>query len=128
MGLCLAVLLGACGGMVAECDDDEVVKVALSIVYDSEDLVGLGLEFTMADIVTVYHNDQTDKYTCRAQMTVTYPEEIETIHGTAESRAFTRTNSAPFAYTVQTTGSDGVFYVEVEDALRWLGKAEQIGA
>lgn len=120
--LCLAAMLGACGGVVAECDDSEVVKTALSVVYDSEELVGLGLtgpsgkvEFTMADIVTVNHNDQTDKYTCRAQMTVTYAEEIGTPPGTA-----------PFAYTVQTTGSDGMFYVEIENVLRWLGKAEKL--
>ena len=115
----MAALLGACGGGVPDCGDSETVETALSIVDDTlAEEVGLdieasGLQFTMANIVTVAHDDKVDKYTCQGQMTAAGPE-----GGSV---------TAPFTFTSQALEGSGKFWVEIQDVSEWVATAATRG-
>ena len=123
IGLCLAVLLGACGGSaVPGCGDAEPAETALELVNEAiAEEVGAEVtsgttfldedgdewRFTMANIVTVAHDDQIDKYTCQGQLTVTV---TFTATGKEEEK------TAPLVFTSQplADGAAGEFWVETD--------------
>ena len=112
LGLCLAVLLGACGS-VAECDDSEVVQAAISIVKNEALPDGIDVElveFTMASVDTAAHDERTDRYTCQGILTAAGPE-----GGSV---------TGPLVFLSQASADGGRFRVDVPDVEAWWMRGE----
>ena len=113
--LCLAAMLGACGGGVPDCDDSATVKTALEIINDNAGWAeGKEPTVTLENILTESHDATIDKYTCKGQLTVTGPD--------GDSL------TAPIAFTAQALadGDAGEFWVEIENMQTWIARAVEM--
>ena len=117
LGLCLAAMLGACGG-VPDCGDSDTIKTAMSIVkqelanankakHPDAGLAMLNdMDHSVEHIRTLAHDESVDKYTCQGQMTLGGNGEYPKLTG-------------PIVFSVEPL-EDGGFWVETESPREWF--------
>ena len=114
LGLCLAALLGACGG-VPDCGDSATIETALELVNENAGWAeGDEPTVTLENILTESHDATIDKYTCKGQLTVTGPDGDSI--------------TAPITFTAQALadGDAGEFWVEIESMQAWMIRAAEM--
>ena len=117
LGLCLAAMLGACGG-VPDCGDSDTIETAMSIVkqelanankakHPDAGLAMLNdMDHSVEHIRTLAHDESVDKYTCQGQMTLGGNGEYPKLTG-------------PIVFSVEPL-EDGGFWVETESPREWF--------